>query len=577
MTCHVRRLSEALLVVLGVAISVQAGDAKGRAQTSGRTLFIQGRVTAHTTGDPIAGAKVAAFKLDSTSAELPLALTDDGGGFTIDDLAPGDYGLTVRIEGQTGWVDPEAGLRPGASLDGAPDTVELLMRRVSVAPGRSNTVAIDLVRAPTVSGRVTDERGAGVSAASVCALRQQAIAGRREWVSGNCTPTDADGRYRVVASAGTVILSAAVSTRSAREHAQGPGASYTLQRTFLPDTTDISTATTSELEWDDVQSDVNLTMRRVNTVRVSGRIVGASPGVARPYGHLMYADALLRRLDSFASSSAFDGMKFQFDGVPPGDYVIETPDGFLKDESGQPLAIRHAVTVDRGDIINLEVQAEPCVRLRGRVVFDGRSAAPEAASDLGVTRVYLGPPDAGAIGDVMPATAPIESQGEFASIAQPPGKYLVSVIAPPAGWRLRSAMAGGRDAADAPLDLQSDFHGAVVTMTNHPAGLHGRVLTRRGDASPFTIVLVYPANRAQWTDFGLGRRFRSLVTGGDGTFSIGELPAGDYLVAAVMNVPDSGWRDEIWLTALRASSTLIRVTEGVVTNASLIVRTAPVR
>lgn len=565
------------LVTLAVLSAVQAGDAKGRTQSPGRTLFIQGRVTAHKTGDPIEGARVAAFKLDSTFGELPLAVTDSGGGFTIDDLAPGDYGLIVRLEGRSGWIDPEAGLRPGVSLDGPPDTVELLMRRVSVAPGRSNAVAIDLVQAPEVSGRVTDDRGSAVSAASVCALRQQAIAGRREWASGACTRTDTEGRYRLAASAGTVVLSAAVSQSFAREHAQGPGPSYTLPRTFLPDTTDISTATTTPLEWDDAQSDVNLTMRRVNTMRVSGRIAGALPGVARPYGHLAYADPLLRRLDSFASSSAFDGMRFQFDAVPPGDYVIESPDGFLKDESAQPMAIRHPVNVERGDVVNLEVQAEPCVRLRGRVIFDSRSAAPEASSDLGVTRVYLGAPDVPAIGHVMPATALIESEGEFASIAQPAGRYLVSVIAPPAGWRLRSAMAGARDAADVPIDLQSDFSGVVVTMTNRPAGIRGRVLTQKGETSSFTIVLVYPATRALWTDFGLGRRFHSVVTGGDGAFSFSDLPAGDYYVTAVPSVPHSGWRDEVWLAALKPGSTLIRATEGVVGNVSLTVRAAPAR
>jgi hypothetical protein len=211
------------------------------------------------------------------------------------------------------------------------------------------------------------------------------------------------------------------------------------------------------------------------------------------------------------------------------------------------------------------------------MVFEGGATQPEAASDLGVTRVFLGPPERGAIGHVVPPAAMIGRDGAFSSVPVTPGNYLVSVFAQPRGWRLGTAMIGGRDAADAPIELLTDRANVVVTMTNRPLGISGQVTTRTGDTAPFAIVLTYPANRMLWTDFGLGRRFRSIVTASDGGFSFNDLPAGEYFLAAVTVVPDSGWRDEVWLTTLAGMSRRVRVAERGLQRVSLTLLTAPPR
>jgi hypothetical protein len=211
------------------------------------------------------------------------------------------------------------------------------------------------------------------------------------------------------------------------------------------------------------------------------------------------------------------------------------------------------------------------------MVFDGRGRPAEMASDLGATRLVLIPPDQSTFSDVAPASAMIGRDGTFTSVAMPPGKYLLAVSGQPSGWRVRSAMISGRDIADSPIDLQTDLNLATVTMTNRPASVAGKVLTRTGEPATYAIVLVFPAVRSLWTDFGLGRRLRSAVAGGDGGFSVADLPAGDYFVTAVNTVPDSGWRDEVWLTALAGLSTRVTVAEDVVRNVGLTLRTAPPR
>ena len=88
-------------------------------------------------------------------------------------------------------------------------------------------------------------------------------------------------------------------------------------------------------------------------------------------------------------------------------------------------------------------------------------------------------------------------------------------------------------------DIAVDFgapHGcgfAATTppgMTNHGAIVTGRVLGDNGKASPDASVVLLPADVSRWRPFpGLP----AIPPKADGTFTIGPLRAGEYIVAAV--------------------------------------------
>jgi hypothetical protein len=177
----------------------------------------------------------------------------------------------------------------------------------------------------------------------------------------------------------------------------------------------------------------------------------------------------------------------------------------------------------------------------------------------------------------MPSSSDVNPNGDFVSNESAPGRYLLEVRGLPEGWRLRSAVVNGHDAADEPIDLNTDLSGAVLTFTDRRAELRGRVMNTSGVGSINALVLAYPANRTLWTDFGPGRRFRFAVAGADGHYAFADLPAGEYLVAAVMTVPESGWKDEVWLTSLAPLSDRMTVVEGAVKTLNLVLRPSPKR
>src|SRR5262245_15832950 len=241
--------------------------------------------------------------------------TDADGRFALDGLEPGEYRIYVgRGEGPDRWIDTGVTRSPGAGLEETPGMIEFAVRRFTLTAATASTLRIELSQFPTISGAVKDNRGAAVANAWVCALRAKAVAGRRLWEVASCASSDASGRYQLQAPRGTVMVSAAVDKDFARTHANDPGPAYTLRRSFAPDVPDPALAATYSIDWDDVLTNVNLTMHRVDTVRVSGKVIGAAYGIARPYAHLYPVDPVLRRLDVVAASAYFDtDMRFQFD------------------------------------------------------------------------------------------------------------------------------------------------------------------------------------------------------------------------------------------------------------------------
>ena len=84
----------------------------------------------------------------------------------------------------------------------------------------------------------------------------------------------------------------------------------------------------------------------------------------------------------------------------------------------------------------------------------------------------------------------------------------------PPGWTLRSVTSEGRDISDTPLDVGSaDVANIVITFTDRQTKVTGVVRGANGNADPDALVVVFPADSAAWTGFGLNpRRMRSTRT-----------------------------------------------------------------
>jgi hypothetical protein len=121
---------------------------------------------------------------------------------------------------------------------------------------------------------------------------------------------------------------------------------------------------------------------------------------------------------------------------------------------------------------------------------------------------------------------------------------------------------GGRDLLDGLFEITADMNlsGLVVTITDKRTELSGTLQTAGGAPASDVFVIAYSADRAHWGP--AARRVQAVRPDLDGRYAIRDLPAGDYLLAAVLDVDEREWEDPTFLEQLVPGSLPIALAEG---------------
>jgi carboxypeptidase family protein len=356
-------------------------------------------------------------------------------------------------------------------------------------------------------------------------------------------------------------------------------------------------------------ANADLLLHLERTSRVSGTLVSPGGLAAHVAVRLTVAgEDAGGPLDAAATITDASGA-FTFAGVTAGQYVLsavrlprpppDAPDDTRmtiqsgtaivapRTPSPQPLVApppvpadatlwaRLPIAVGDQDVADLTVVLQEAPRMSGRLEFDGGADRPDPTlvSNL---RIVLEPADG------SPAAPGLESEsghpdeaGGFRTVGVPPGRYVVRVAGLPLpGWTFKGAEYEGRDLADTAVEMTKDVSGVVLSFTDRPSAIEGRV--QRGmqpDAE--AVVAAYPVDEAEWVDAGAAaRRIKVAHATRDGSFTLANVPAGDYYVVAVKDDPAS-WQDPALLRALTPAARQIRVLEGERTAVTL--RTVVVR
>jgi hypothetical protein len=125
---------------------------------------------------------------------------------------------------------------------------------------------------------------------------------------------------------------------------------------------------------------------------------------------------------------------------------------------------------------------------------------------------------------------------------------------------LRSITANGRDVTDVPLDMTGGGPRTLeVTLTESSSVITGTVRDAAGAVVGDTGVVVFPTDADRWRDVGLHpRRIRTATSASDGRYRIGNLPAGEYYVAAIDPADLRSWQDPAFLETMAGRA--VRVT-----------------
>jgi hypothetical protein len=130
-------------------------------------------------------------------------------------------------------------------------------------------------------------------------------------------------------------------------------------------------------------------------------------------------------------------------------------------------------------------------------------------------------------------------------------------------WALKSIRsADGIDVADAPFDVEAgrDIDGLVVTLTDRPSVLSGRVIDAAGRPVSAFPILVFSTDSAHW--MAGSRRVQQVRPANDGTYRITGLPAGQYYVGAVTTLELDDLYDPSFLQQIVPIAFTITIADG---------------
>jgi hypothetical protein len=333
---------------------------------------------------------------------------------------------------------------------------------------------------------------------------------------------------------------------------------------FYPSTLSVSEASAVSIAAGEERSGVNLQLEPVAAVRVSGKLISPNGPLAQTAVRLL--PAVLGETTNESGLEAVTGLTdangaFTLLGVPTGQYLLKvlTPAisanaPSLPSTPDKPVWwATEAVTVGDTNLGDVNITVRPALRVMGRLDFRGTKEVKPAEID----GLYVNL-DSATGGQNVATSA--DGKGEFA-MGAPGGKYNVRAEAP-TGWRVKSILFDGKDAADRAVQVKGDSE-LVFVLSDQPAMLTGTVREARGTPDVNALVAIFPVNRQLWLDYGLaGWRVRSTSSTLTGAFTFQDLIAGEYFVAVVPDAIADTWNDPKTLEMLSRTAMRVTIDDG---------------
>jgi hypothetical protein len=581
------------------------------------TAAIIGTVVDEGTGRPIAGVLIGWSPGPGTSfgtrREYPQILTGSDGRFMLTSLVAGQYSLNAR---RGGYLPATPGSPAGMSPFGA---------YIDVAEGQIRSdVKIEMARPGTIAGIVLDEAGEPVIGQQLQAARRIRSRGRTTWqpAGGSIESTDDRGAYRIgnlvpgdyivlaeqsnvnlptgmidayqkaqetvrpgqtnpmsdeMFAAGGSGLTPGTSnarlvngqvqslSRSSPATSDRTGKSVVYPTTFYPAATAASKGTVLTIHSGEERSSIDITLRPVPAVKISGTVAGQDGPAPFTAVTLTPGDTVESPFGQTRIGTATDATgAFTFLSVAAGEYTLRVTkiptvqnssnmvsnsitmaDGsvsMMSSSSGPArlpplppdptLWAEVAVSAGARDIAGLAITLQSGARLSGRVEFSGglTKPTPQQISSLSFSASPVTPMRA----TRSPRTR-IDDQGQLTTQGYPSGDYLVNVFGAPVGWMLESITSKGIDVTQRPLEIAgTDISDIVITFTDKVNELSGVVTGTNGSIPKTAVVVLFPSDEPLDHDYGTNpRRLIATRASSNGKFSFKGFPAGDYRLIAV--------------------------------------------
>lgn len=601
-------LTFALIVpAAGAGQVTQPRDAVPGAQAApAGTGSIGGTVTMASTGQPARKVRVSLSGAEIRGSRA--ATTDDQGRFLFTALPPGRYGLSASRPGHMT-------VSYGQRLPGRPGT------QIQLSDGQKFEAHLQIPKNSVITGTVFDENGEPAPQIPVRAMRIQVQNGERTSIGSNVASTDDRGIYRIFGlQPGDYVvcatprnqgmnqidgsrielqaLQAALQGMAARDDPQARGireriASLRGARTEPPDdgvpsgyapvcypgTIGMSSASPIALAVAEERPAVDFQLQLAPMARVEGTVLNPTGSPLRDI-QVRLTD-LTQMSDGLGSTTAradSEG-RFRLPSVAPGQYRLTARATFAAPRPegapaapvagrgrgrGEALGRADAVTlwaaadivVDGRNVSNVMLSLQPGITVSGQLRFEGSAQPPQ---DLARMRVTMTPYGANPPGGA--ANGRVDAAGRFTIASVVPGRYRMTASGAN-GWFVESAAIGGQDALDIPIEIKGNQNlGSVtITFTDRQTELSGTMIDSRSQPATDYTLVVFPSDPRYW--MRNARRIQTARPATDGRFTFRNLPAGEYLLAPVLDLEPGTAYDAMFLQQLEVNGIRLTLQPG---------------
>lgn len=515
-----------ILAALFVSLLVQQSD----------TAFIDGIVRTPA-NLPISGAEVNAFDLSGTRTR---AITDPEGRFHLA-VRPGRYRLTAAKQGFSSRDFPPSEVLP-------PSTV-------AVFSGQHVSVTLELLPTAVITGRVFDPEGRPMEGVSVSLSRlawngngQRTLQPISFGARASATTNDL-GEYRLYwIPAGDYYLRARDNGGSL---IGGLGQSQKYATTYYPGVVNPTDADTFHVTAGVELGGVNLSLSRVRTTTVRGRMVSPVADVAdsvtivsmSPVDESIVVDRVPVNFNDTAKT-------FVAQNVIPGRYrilaTLRIPNKF--NLSGE-------VIVNVGDepLDNVVLSVTPSQRIGGQLRVEDSSPAVREAIDAGTLHVNLRANPSAAF---LSSSAEVHKDGTFVLDDVGVVQYRAEVFGLPPDAYIVSARLGGADILERGFALRGDAPGPLEITVS---GLGGRIVgvvrnSQNEIVATGRVVLVPEPRLRDRTDL-----FKVATLDQYGRFNMQGITPGRYKLFAWEDVPLGAYFDPEFLRPFEGQAKTVTV------------------
>ncbi len=494
------RLAASLLLLSGCLYSQQPTQTTPQSQTS-----ISGS-TLSSTGQPLKDVIVTAFNSDNPSQRFATT-SDETGQWQIKDILPGRYFIHA---GKNGFSTQAYGGPPGSTFGSS----------ITLSLGQKVTdIQLKLVPGAAIVGRVTDTDGEPVLGVKILIARGIDREGVRHMSFAPFTSTTNDlgefrfgnllpGVYFIASHEKNTAMPAGMAVQNPRHEIFAP--------TFYAGAADPQSAAPITVQaGDEVRA--NLTIQKIPTFHVTGSILSKEQAwrsaVLRPRSR-----DLIKIFEERAASVG-EKSHFDFEGVPPGEYMIEAS-GYQGDHR---LGAWVPISVVGADVSGVSVALAAYPAIRGTYRCEG-SCDKSSVSDHFLRLVPDNEESFGA------ATGAEVSSGKFEFSGVEPGAYRVFPFDKSSDHRytnfyLKSITANGQDLLKRGVQVAPGTNLVLeVVESSEGARLSGTITDKEGKPVGGALIDIVPEARDEI------HRYVGGLTDREGKFLVQGIPPGDYLI-----------------------------------------------